>query len=214
MGRARQQPDRRLVLFLSLKVRRRPFSPPVGARLCALAICGAGLYALDDLLWLSAAAVGAVGLLILVRPSWSALGRAVRWPLIFAALLLVAHGASGDWGVGAVAALRLSSLIALALALSFTTSVAAMTDALERGLAPFERWGLLNAAKVSMAIALTLRFAPTLAALAQTIRDAQAARGGGGGLALAIGALLGQSLRQADLIAQAMEARGWPPEER
>ncbi|CPJ42798.1 cobalt transport protein [Bordetella pertussis] len=77
-------------------------------------------------------------------------------------------------------------------------------------LRPAERLGLLNAAQVALALALALalRFIPEIWRNYQEIREAQAARGlGAHPLALLV-PLVVRTLKRAEEVAQAIDARG------
>ncbi|WP_222852772.1 energy-coupling factor transporter transmembrane component T, partial [Bordetella pertussis] len=79
-----------------------------------------------------------------------------------------------------------------------------------RALRPAERLGLLNAAQVALALALALalRFIPEIWRNYQEIREAQAARGlGAHPLALLV-PLVVRTLKRAEEVAQAIDARG------
>lgn len=104
--------------------------------------------------------------------------------------------------------LRVAALIGLAMAVTLTTPVPALIDACERALRPAERLGLLNAAQVALALALALRFIPEIWRNYQEIREAQAARGlGAHPLALLV-PLVVRTLKRAEEVAQAIDARG------
>ncbi|WP_129559385.1 energy-coupling factor transporter transmembrane component T, partial [Bordetella pertussis] len=122
-------------------------------------------------------------------------------------------------GVGAAAWWRQTrglALIVLAVGLftglmqGWPTPVPALIDACERALRPAERLGLLNAAQVALALALALalRFIPEIWRNYQEIREAQAARGlGAHPLALLV-PLVVRTLKRAEEVAQAIDARG------
>ncbi|MGK0623921.1 energy-coupling factor transporter transmembrane component T, partial [Bordetella bronchiseptica] len=117
-------------------------------------------------------------------------------------------GLMQGWPHAAVVVLRVAALIGLAMAVTLTTPVPALIDACERALRPAERLGLLNAAQVALALALALRFIPEIWRNYQEIREAQAARGlGAHPLALLV-PLVVRTLKRAEEVAQAIDARG------
>lgn len=112
--------------------------------------------------------------------------------------------------------LRLVVAVIAATLILLTTTPTQLTDALDALLAPASRIGLPGH-EIAMVFSLMLRFIPTIADEASAIMDAQTARGG----ALAEGslprrvravvpvvvALLASSLRHADNLSRALDAR-------
>ena len=116
-----------------------------------------------------------------------------------------------DAATAAVIVPRLMALAAFAHAVTLTTTTAEFTETLERGLAPFERLGLVDAGRVALTLTLALRFVPLIVEEAREIREAQAARGlSGSPLALVV-PLVVRVLVRAEEVAQAIDARGFPP---
>ncbi len=115
------------------------------------------------------------------------------------------------WAATMMVLLRLCALMCLALAVTFTTRSADLIAACERALRPLERRGWANAAKVSLALALALRFMPEIYRRYELIREAQAARGLRAHPVRLIVPLVISVLKSADEIAEAIEARGFPP---
>lgn len=112
--------------------------------------------------------------------------------------------------------LRLILLIVLSSLLTFTTSPITLTDALERLMSPFKRFGL-PAHELAMMMTIALRFIPTLLEETERIMKAQEARGadfGSGGIMKRIKNMIPllvplfiSAFRRADELAVAMEAR-------
>lgn len=116
---------------------------------------------------------------------------------------VIFHG----WLEGAVVMLRVAALVGLALAVTLSTPSSAMIATCERALMPFERLGWVDAGKVALALALTLRFIPEIWQQFQDIREAQAARGlARHPLALLV-PLIVKTLKRAQQVAQAIDAR-------
>ncbi len=178
---------------------------PAGLKLGLLMAAGAGLFALNDARGLGLACLAAAGLVAVCRPRPARLWRQLRGLL----LILAAVGLFTGWAQGLEAALvvlaRSAVLIGLAMAVTLSTPVPAMLTAIERGLAPLSRW--VDPARVSLAFALCLRFVPEIWRNYQEIREAQAARGlGHHPLALLV-PLIVRTLRRAEEVAQAIDAR-------
>ncbi|WP_439811382.1 energy-coupling factor transporter transmembrane protein EcfT [Bordetella bronchiseptica] len=181
---------------------------PAGLKLAALALAGAGLFMVSD--WRALAAVLAGAALLVWR---SGVGAAAWWRQTRGLALIVLAvglftGLMQGWPHAAVVVLRVAALIGLAMAVTLTTPVPALIDVCERALRPAERLGLLDAAQVALALALALRFIPEIWRNYQEIREAQAARGlGAHPLALLV-PLVVRTLKRAEEVAQAIDARG------
>lgn len=181
-------------------------------------------------------ALAATGILVLVAAShvapkiiWASVRPIVPFVAFVAVFnLFMAHGGTtlaqlgpltltteGIW-IASLYAARLLMAVALGALLLLTTTPTALTDALESLLSPLGHLGL-PAHEISMALSLALRFVPVLADEAQSIMDAQAARGASfeeGGLAnhvRAIGAILvpmfAGAIRHAENLSRALDAR-------
>ncbi len=129
-------------------------------------------------------------------------------PLVW--LLLVLGGLS-VWPHGVLQTLemilRLCTLVLAALVVSMTTPLTQMMHVVARLLRPFERLGWVDAERVALGVGLTLRLIPELGVQWQDIREAQLARGlKPSPLTMGVPMLL-RTLRRADEIAQAIDAR-------
>lgn len=102
---------------------------------------------------------------------------------------------------------RVLAAILLAGMLVLTTRVAALLDAFERGLRPFERIGV-DAQRVAILLAVTINTIPVLARLATGVREAQRARGARAGIVGFVVPFLVVSLKHADDLGDALTARG------
>ena len=134
--------------------------------------------------------------------------RPLAW--LFAVFFLVQWALAG-WQEGVTVVLRFAALVLLASLVTLTTPTSAMIAAVERVLAPLARVGV-KPAKVSMALSLALRFLPVIAAIVAEVRDAQRARGlDRSMIALAVPVIV-RTLKTADSVAEALDARGWDPD--
>ncbi|WP_440709533.1 energy-coupling factor transporter transmembrane component T family protein [Herbiconiux sp. YIM B11900] len=102
---------------------------------------------------------------------------------------------------------RVLAAILLAAMLVLTTRVADLLDAFERGLQPFTRFGV-DPARVALVLAVAITTVPVLIRLAAGVREAQKARGAGGGLQAFVIPFLVVSLKHADDLGEALTARG------
>jgi biotin transport system permease protein len=104
--------------------------------------------------------------------------------------------------------LRLLAILFLTGAITATTRISAFMDAVTDLLMPFERMGLVKAADVSLALGLVLRFLPEISGHYQSLKDAHQARGIPLKTRTIIAPLIILALKDADTIAEAIDARG------
>ena len=160
-----------------------------------------------SLVGLAAASVLAVGLFLRARVPFALAWRQVvpiLWVLAFAVPVQVIFG---GWEAAAVMAVRLVLAVALAAVYTLTTPVTATLDAVQALLRPFRRW--IDADRVGLALALTIRCVPLLAELVREVLEARKARGAEGSLrALAVPVIV-RALRTAEHLGEALTARGF-----
>jgi len=147
--------------------------------------------------------------------------RSTRPFLWLAAVVFGSHllmGGWGAWDTGLALAGRLLAMVTLASLLSWTTQPLEIVAGLRSLGSPFARLGLPVDAGAT-AVGLALRFAPIALSEATSILQAQAARGADfrglrRKLALAapmLGTLFERAFLRADVLAEAMESRGYSP---
>lgn len=129
-------------------------------------------------------------------------------PLVW---LLFVLGGLSVWSQGLWQALemilRLLTLVLAALVVSMTTPLTQMMQVVAWLLKPFQRLGWVDADKVALGFGLTMRLIPELGVQWQEIREAQLARGlMPSPLTMGVPMLL-RTLRRADEIAEAIDAR-------
>ncbi|MFD4420923.1 energy-coupling factor transporter transmembrane component T family protein [Agromyces sp. NPDC058484] len=160
-----------------------------------------------SLAWLGAASVLVVALFGLARVPFRLAWRQVApilWVLAFAVPVQVIFG---GWETAAVMAVRLLLAVALAAIYTLTTPVTATLDAMQALLRPLRRW--VDADRVGLALALTIRCVPLLAELVREVLEARRARGVEGSLiALAVPVIV-RALRTAEHLGEALTARGF-----
>lgn len=153
--------------------------------------------------WLAAVAMGYVVARVPLR---TALGQTL--PVLPVLLVL---GAFQWWQRGGEFALTtvlvLFASVAAAALLTLTTTIAELMGAVERGLAPFARFGL-PVETISLAVSLTLRLIPLQLATVHEVLAARKARGAGFSVAAFGTPVLVRSIRRARLLAEALVARG------
>lgn len=185
---------------------------PAGAKLAGLAVLATALFFVDRPEVLLAAAGLALALLRSTGRPLATLLAELKGPIVVIALLGVVDLAFVDVEAAAIVVPRLLALAFLAHAVVTTTTTGELVDTLERALSPFDRLGLLDAARVSLTLTLALRFVPLIAQEAHEIREAQAARGLGSHPIAVIVPLVVRTLVRAQAVADAIDARGFPPQ--
>jgi biotin transport system permease protein len=181
---------------------------PAGLKLAVLAVLGVALFATAHLELVGSALVLvlAAGLLWARLPS-RALTSQVRPVWIWLVALFGFHLLVTGPLVGAVAVLRLLTLVIAAAVVTATTRVTALVAVIEWLTSPLRVFGV-RPARIGLVIAMTLRFIPLVADRAARIREAQAARGADRVRLAMVVPLLVQVLRMATTVGEALDARG------
>ena len=180
---------------------------PAIVKLGVLAALVTTVALLPSLAWLGAASALVVVLFAVARVPFAVVWRQVvpiLWVLAFTVPVQVIFG---GWEAAALMALRLVLAVALAALYTLTTPVSATLDAMQALLRPFRRW--VDADRVGLALALTIRCVPLLAELVREVLEARKARGAEGSmLALAVPVIV-RALRTAEHLGEALIARGF-----
>ncbi|HEY0509105.1 MAG TPA: energy-coupling factor transporter transmembrane protein EcfT [Blastococcus sp.] len=181
---------------------------PAGLKLAVLAVFGVALFATAHLELVGSALVLvlAAGLLWARLPS-RALTSQVRPVWIWLVALFGFHLLVTGPLVGAVAVLRLLTLVVAAAVVTATTRVTALVAVIEWLTSPLRVFGV-RPARIGLVIAMTLRFIPLVTDRAARIREAQAARGADRVRLAMVVPLLVQVLRMATTVGEALDARG------
>lgn len=183
---------------------------PAGGKLLALALISLVAAPLDSLPVMAA-------LLVAVLALYASLGKvALRqiallrplWPLFL--ILLAFHWWNGDLLAGLVVLARILAMVLLANAVTMTTRMDAMMDAVEPLLAPLRLFGVSPRA-VALAVAMMIRFVPLLFALWEALNDSWRARTGKRGGWRLLAPFCIQTLRLSHHTAEALAARGGAP---
>lgn len=107
-----------------------------------------------------------------------------------------------------VQVLRLTALMLFAATVTATTTVAAFMEGVTAAARPLERIGLLKADDMGLAFGLVVRFVPEILSRYEAIREAHVARGLKVRPVTLITPLIILTLKEADQIAAAIDARG------
>lgn len=108
-----------------------------------------------------------------------------------------------------ISLLRLSALALLATAVTASVSISQFMDEIALALWPLEKMGLAKATDVGLAVGLVVRFVPEIINRYSAIRDAHHARGIKIKAHTVIVPLIIMTLKDADAIADAIDARGF-----
>jgi biotin transport system permease protein len=181
---------------------------PAGLKLAVLALLGLALFATARLVLVAAALVLvlAAGLLWARLPA-RVLTSQVRAVWIWLVALFGFHLLVTGPLVGAVAVLRLLTLVLAAAVVTATTRMTALVAVIEWLASPLRVFGV-RPARIGLVIAMTLRFIPLVSDRAARIREAQAARGADRVRPAMVVPLLVQVLRMATTVGEALDARG------
>ncbi len=177
-----------------------------GLKMLVLALAGSLLF-IFPLLAISGGMLAGVALLYRVAGiAWRLMLRQLR-PLVW---IMLAIFAAQWWMVSWQSALqvivRMNALLLLATLITLTTRSSDMIAALEKSLCWLRLVGI-NPGRVSLALSLSLRFIPLLAAMTAEVREAQKARGlERSPVAVAV-PLLVRTLKMAEDISAALDAR-------
>lgn len=181
-----------------------------GTKLAALLVFGVLIAVTDHLgLALIFALMGTVAVLSSGAPRDLLVRQATGIALI-AALVIAANVLFASAREGLLFALRVAGLVSASAAVTFTTRTDAILDLIDRGLSRFGRPGRIASDRLGIMIALVIRFVPELFAHARALDEARRARGLEVSALRLITPLLVRTLRTADDVAAALEARGYP----
>lgn len=180
-------------------------APP---KLAGLALFAAALFVTRRPEILIGLLIAACAVLASLRIRPAAALAALR-PLLIAILLLglLTLIFNGPEQAG-VAVLRLTALLFAGSAVTLSTPIADFVEAITRAAWPLERLGLVRAADLGLAVGLVIRFVPDILARHRALREAHLARGLKPRLSTLLGPLIVLTLRDADNIAAAIDARG------
>ena len=182
------------------------------AKLVGLAIAATVLFLVESRPLLAFAFGLGLGLARSTGAGFAEIGRDLRGPAAVLAVLGLADWWLVDGATAMTVVLRLASIALFAHAVTVTTTTAELTEVLERAFGPAERLGLLDAGRAALTVTLALRFVPLIVEEAREIRAAQAARGLDGSLLAFTVPLLVRVIVRSEALADAIDARGFPPE--
>lgn len=184
---------------------------PPGLKILILAVLGTLLFVFPNIIFAAAALAVVVLLYPLAGIKPNVMLAQIKPIFAILVLLFVVQLLMVNWQSGVLVVVRLSTLMLTASLITLTTRSSDMIEALEKRLSWLYLIGV-NPAKISLALSLALRFIPVLAAITQEVREAQKARGlNNSVIAVAIPVIV-RTLKMADSIAAALEARAYDPQ--
>ncbi|WP_116134062.1 CbiQ family ECF transporter T component [Tropicimonas sp. IMCC34043] len=181
---------------------------PAWLKLAALSLATVCLFAIESPAVLALAVAAVAGLFLTGGRVFLAEGfRNLRILWTFLVLIAVWHGVTGQIEAGMAIALRLLAAVALANFVTMTTRLGDMIDVVSFLLTPLRRLGLSTRA-LELAIALVIRFTPSIArkgALLTQSWRARSPRRPGWQIVMPMAAL---AIDDAEHVAEALRARG------
>jgi biotin transport system permease protein len=181
---------------------------PAGLKLLLLLAMATGFVLVRQPIWLGASALAlfVVWRSVVGPIQWRAWRQAWWLAITIAAVVIYVMFFSGVTE-SLVVLFRLLALLFAALAVVASTPISAMMAVIERVLAPLGRRGWVNPEKVALAFGLSLRMVPVLLEQWQEIREAQAARGVSAVPFALLVPMLARTIKRADELAEAIDAR-------
>jgi biotin transport system permease protein len=184
---------------------------PAALKLFVLVIGSMALFVISNIPLHVAELLVIAVLFQVARLSWKDTLRQLRTALIFMVPIFLFHAFLTDWILGLETILRILVLLLLAILITLTTKVSDMMDVLEWATLPLKPLGV-NPSKVSMMLSMVIRFIPMMMREAQEILEAQRARGLERNAIALLMPLLIKTLKMADDLSEAIEARAYDPE--
>jgi biotin transport system permease protein len=179
-----------------------------GTKLAGLALSGIILFLIQSpAILLACLAVAALAYFTIGLSPRAALSRIAPtlWSLVF---LMAVNLFLMPVEAVAVLALRILALILAAAAVTASTPLTEMMGAVDRLLRPFERFGWLRRGDAGLTLGLVMRFVPEVHARYRALAEAHKARGLKIRFLTVLGPLIILTLKQADDVAAAIDARG------
>jgi len=184
---------------------------PAGTKLLVLFGASAALFAVSGVAVHAGELVVVAGLFHLARVPWRDTFHQLRPALLFLVPIFLFHVFLTDWVLGLETVLRIVVLLLLAVLVTLTTRLSDMIDVIERAARPLRHCGV-NPSKVGMMLSMAIRFIPLMMKNAREILEAQRARGLDRSAVALLVPLLIKTLKMADNLADAIEARGYDAE--
>lgn len=179
-----------------------------GPKILAMVALGTGVFMVPDWPVVSLVLASVIALYRVSGFGWRVIIAQIRPMAWLLAIFFAVQLWLNDWQAGLLVITRIAAIVMFASLITLTTKTSDMLASLERALRPLKPLGV-NPEKVSLAISMVLRFIPVIATVASEIRDAQRARGLDRSILAMIVPLIIRTLKMADDVADAIEARSF-----
>ena len=184
---------------------------PAGTKLVVLFAASVALFAVSGIPVHAAELVAVAGLYRVARLPWRDTLRQLRPALIFLVPIFLFHVVLTDWVLGVETVLRIVVLLLLAVLVTLTTKLSDMIEVIERAARPLRHAGV-NPSQAGMMLSMVIRFIPLMMKEAREILEAQRARGLDRSAIALLVPLMIKTLKMADNLSDAIEARGYDAE--
>ena len=179
-----------------------------GAKILAMVALGTGVFLIPDWPVVGLVLISVFALYRVCGFGWPVLAAQIKPMVWLLAIFFAVQLWLNDWQAGLLVITRIAAIVMFASLVTLTTKTSDMLASLERAMRPLKPVGV-NPEKVSLAISMVLRFIPVIATVASEIRDAQRARGLDRSILAMIVPLIIRTLKMADDVADAIEARSF-----
>ncbi|WP_336080021.1 energy-coupling factor transporter transmembrane component T family protein [Thalassospira sp. CH_XMU1448-2] len=179
-----------------------------GAKILAMVALGTGVFLIPDWPVVSLVLVSVIVLYRISGFGWATMTAQIKPMFWLLAIFFAVQLWLNDWQAGLLVITRIAAIVMFASLVTLTTKTSDMLASLERAMRPLKPLGV-NPEKVSLAISMVLRFIPVIATVASEIRDAQRARGLDRSILAMVVPLIIRTLKMADDVADAIEARSF-----
>ena len=180
---------------------------PAGGKLLGLCFFSVTLLPVDSVVILSGGLLAVLFLYLSAGREVVAEIRMLKPLLPFLAVILGLHIWAGSLWLGLAAVIRLLIMVLLANLVSLTTRMSDMMAAINPLFRPLEMLGF-SSRRLSIAVALMIRFAPVLFAILETLGDAWRARSRRKPRWRLLAPFTLQALKMADAVGDALQSRG------
>ena len=184
---------------------------PAGTKLLILFAGGVALFSFSGIAAHGGELMVVAALFRVAGLPWREILHQLRPALLFLVPIFLFHVFVTDWMLGLETVLRVLVLLLLAVLVTLTTKLSDMIDVVERGTRPLRHVGI-NPSKVGMMLSMVIRFIPLMMREAQEILEAQRARGLERSAIALLVPLLIKTLKMADDLSDAIDARGYDAE--
>ncbi len=177
-----------------------------GLKLACVVVLGSVVFMIDDFALVGIALALVVLLFIAAQVPADVAWRQFRVAVPVLVIIFAAQLWLADWQFAVMVVVRFALLISAASLVSLTTRTSAMIGALEMFLSPLGKFGV-DVGKISLTLAMAIRFIPEVIRITRDVREAQRVRGLETSLFAVAMPVIIRLLRTADDVADAIEAR-------